>query len=263
MPKVTLKKAQFSTLFSKDIKQRILADFESTPGKRTVLTREFDTALQKAADTFVNDTVPSVEKVAKDHYRDSFDLVSNTLKSGLRLVGSINAGDGQVPYSFREFVPAYKAHKAIVKPGTQFLFWKFQGHLSKNFRQFTSVRKGSISRTKSVSTVQSRGYKYQGRLYRYQVEVAFPEIKTNQYLDAIFREAYTLADASVAPYLPQGLNFEGGTQGNAMDILTLLESGGHKWSRPFMTELMAKRGASVRKLMLNTINNQWKSLTLK
>lgn len=261
MPKVTLKKAQFSALFSKEVKQRILADFESTPGRRTVLTREFDSALQGAADTFIRDTVPAVEKVAKDHYKDSFDRVSTLLKNGLRLVGSIDSGDGQVPYQFREFVPEYKAHKSRVKPGTQFLFWKFQGHLEKNFRQFSSVRKGSISRTRSVADVKSRGYKFRGRLYRYQVEVAFPEIKTNQYLDAIFREAYTTGDASVAPYLPQGLNFEGGTQGNAMDILTLLESGGHKWSRPFMTQLMAKRGSSVRKLMLNTINNQWKNLT--
>ncbi len=260
MPKVTLNSAQFSQLFTKDIKSRILADFQSTPGKRQVLTRDFDQALEQAADKFISSTVPAVEKVTKGHYKDSFDLVANTLKNGLRIAGSINTGDGQLPYSFREFVPKYKGHKARVKPGTQFLFWKFYGHLSKNFRQFTSVRKGSISRTQSITTVQSRGYKYRGRLYRYQVEVSLPVIKTNQYLDAIFRQSYILGDASVAPYLPQGLNFEGGTQGNAMDILTLLESGGHKWSRPFMTELMAKRGGSVRKLMINSINNEWKNI---
>lgn len=261
MPKVTLNSAQFSRLFSKGIKSRILADFQSTPGKRQVLTRDFDQALEQAADKFITGTVPAVEQVTKEHYKDSFDLVSNALKNGLRIAGAINTGDGEVPYYFRPFVPQYKAHKAKVKPGTQFLFWKFYGDLSKNFRQFSSSRKGSVSRTKSITKVQSRGYKYRGRLYRYQLEVSLPEIKTNQYLDAIFRQSYVLADSSVAPYLPQGLNFEGGTRGNAMDILTLLESGGHKWSRPFMTEVMAKRGRAVRKLMLNSINNEWKNIS--
>ena len=256
MAGVKVTSTQFVKTFSKEMTSRVLVDFGSS-GKRQVLNREFDRALEASVDSLVKDTLPFADSLARQHYKDSYDLVAEVLKDGLRANDTIDLGDQEQFVSFHPLNSKYKLRKARLRPRTAELFWLFTGDMARAYRKFAGARKSSISRVRSTYKVVSRGYKYRGRTYRYQVDFKYPEIKQSQDLDSIFRKSYT-SGSLVYPNNTTLLSGDEGTANAGMDVLAFNETPGHYRSRPFITRLMALRGQSVRKLLARSIQNNWK-----
>jgi len=258
MPSVKIKSANFSHLVSEQVKARVLIDFASTPDQRQVLNRSFDTALEGAVDKLLEVTLPEAGLVAKQHYKETFGLVGNVLRQGLRLQDSIDAQGENVAVSFHPFTRKYYLQKFKQRPGTEELFWKFTGNMYKAYRQFAGARKSSTTRTKVVFHVLSRGYKYRGRVYRYQAEFTFPPIRQSEALDLIFRAAYITGGEGGPSLLDRsGLVGDASTKTHGMEILAYNELGNDSRSRPFITRLMTTRGRLLRQILVNRVEDKW------
>lgn len=267
---VKINSAQFSKLVSDSVKARVLVDFSAPPERRQTLTRAFDSELDKAVAKFADKLLPQTLGQVKDHYKESFDIVSAPLQQGLLSSESLDLGLGQtLDVSFHAFTRKYYKQKLRQAPDKADKFWLFSGAVSKSYRQFAGARKGAVTRTRSIASLQSRGYIYRGRRYRYSLELSFPEIRGGGSLDNIFRKAYVLGANAYSDSIR--FNEHLGNFGPAVSVvrhsdpLSVLvynesvggfRSDGKPRTRPFITELMSKRGRQVRLL----ISRKFKSI---
>jgi hypothetical protein len=249
MAAVKLNAIQFSKTISESISSRILLDFASK-GKREFLSKDFDAALEQVASKAMVPVQTKVEETAKDHYKKSFDIIAGMLNSGLT---QSPAGS-----SFPLFSKRYYRKKLQYNPATAKLFWKFKGNLSRSYRAFAGARKSAISRSKSTVSIKSRDYKYRKRIFRYQVDMKFPVIAQNAFLDNIFRKAYFNAANNItfSNNLLNDWTSDTSIEGNPLAVLVYNETqqgftsdGEYRTTRPFITKLMANRGQELQSIL--------------
>ena len=249
MAAVKLNAAAFSKTISESVSARILVDF-AAKDKRQFLSRDFDTALDEVAAKMIEKIRPTVEQTAKAHYKESFDGIAGMLNSGL----AASPNDSPVPAFSRK----YYQKKLRYSPATANLFWKFKGSLSKNFRVFAGNKKGAVTRTKAIVSLQSRGYKYRKRTYSYAINMLFPVIGQSTFLDSIFRQAYFNAADNItfSRALLNFGNYNGSITNDPLAALIANETyngydheGNKRTTRPFVAKEMARRGKLLRGIL--------------
>lgn len=268
MPEIKLNSAQISRVISDHVAKRVLLDFvEDTPGKPKVLGRVFDVAIEKEAHYQATLVAPKLESALKDHYRETFDIVTGILNDGILRNAVLNLGviaPNQLPTKFHKFTKHYYLRKARTSPETSKLFWKYTGKMYKAMRAFANNRKASVNWSKPKVQFLARGRQRHGRRYRFQMDFHLPEIKSSQFLDNVFRRAYLTGANSGRYGAYNKLGFGSITSVKHSDPLSYLQfnetygpvrKDGQPKTRPFITELVSRRGVQAQTILLRGVKS--------
>lgn len=266
MASIKLNSAQISRVISDHAAKRILADFVADgPGRPGLLGPQFDKAIEKEAHYQANLVAPVLEAELKAHYKSTFDLVTSILSEGVLRNATLKLGveaPNQLPTNFHKFTRAYFLQKARNNPETSKLFWKYTGKLYKAVRAFSNQRKAGVSWANPRVELVSRGRQQRGRRYRFEINFYLPEIKSSAFLDNVFRRAYLTGANSGRYGAYNKLGFGTIAAVRHSDPLSYLQfnetagplrKDGQPKTRPFLTELVSRRGVQVNTILLRKL----------
>lgn len=210
MAQLKIDAVKLASKLSSSLQTNIQADFVASQGKRKVLTKSFNEAIKQKVFDAAFVVVPVTAHTLRAGYVGMLTDIADQLAAGFpNTQGYREDGEPLIPSddpeSWSPFVKKYWKQKRRQKPGTENIFWRFTGGLSRSMRSFatTQARAAGYFKDHGVYRVKIGSNTYQGvrlaqngfvkssdnlsRRYRLEFYFELPEITQSAYRDALFR----------------------------------------------------------------------------